>query len=454
MARPMVTSQFVRTRAASPVAIGARVLALIGKGTDSFTVQEAVVRGSGTNDTLGHTATAIVKVGDYKGTAEYVVTTDYILDAGGIKWVGSHKPATGATYYVTYSYAKVAADYDPFLTDDFSEVVTRCGDIELSSGDLTVDSYLTAAAQIAFDIGVRQVIICQIEANTAAEFKDAYDKLENPVDGINPYYIVPLLGSLSASGDFDTAKGTALQHCLKMASEEFGKERRLYTGKKDYVGSGLAVDDFTTEAAALMESRVTLSGNYNPIRVISQPTGSVNVTLDGCFDAVRLAAFRTTQFASDPMMNRPIQGAFTGFETRWGDIEVDTLVDGGVCVSEEISGVIRVVDDITTNTSDEVEIDIATVEARDVLITMNRTAVEGRYKGARGDNSISDQLKSFEDSFLDMRIGEGLIAAKGAIGAGRVPGSLRKWQIAFNYLPVTKVRDIVIKFSVDLGLAI
>jgi hypothetical protein len=309
------------------------------------------------------------------------------------------------------------------------------------------------AAQIAFNIGVRQVIICQIATNDTDGFSDAYDKLENPVNGINPYYIVPLLGSLATSGDFITAKGTALSHCLKMASEEFGKERRLYTGDKDY-GSGVSVDDLVSEAGALLESRVTLTGNWNPIRVVSQNTGSVDVVLDGCFQATMLAAYRTTQFVSDPMMNKPVQGAFTGFDTRWGDIDIDTLVDGGVCVCEEISGVIKVVDDITTNTSDEIEVDINTVEARDTLISMARDAVRSRFMGIRGDNSVSSQMQSFMEIFLTQRLGEGLIAGIGAISASRQTGSLRKWQISFSYLPVTKVRDIKITFSVDLGLAV
>ncbi len=455
MPRPMVTSQFVRTPTASPVAIGARVMALIGKGSDSFTVQEKVVKGTaGGQDTLAHTAASIVKVGDFKGTTDYVVTTDYILTAGKIDWspAGS-EPATGATYYVTYTYAKTTEDYAPFLADNFEDIVNQTGEIALSSGELTVDSYLTMAAQIAFDIGIRQVIICQVETNDTDGFKEAYDKLENPISGINPYYIVPLLGSLSSSGDFSTAKGTALAHCLKMSSEEFGKERRLYTGQKDF-GSGVSVDDLVSEAEALLESRVTLAGNYDPIRVVSQPEGSVNVVLDGCFQAVMLASYRTTQFASDPMMNKPITGAFTGFNSRWGDIEIDTLVDSGLCVCEEISSIIKVIDDITTNTSDEVEVDINTVEARDVLISMNRQAVEARYKGARGDNSVSSQLKAFEETFLEQRLGEGLIAGIGAISASRQIGSIRKWQISFSYLPVTKVRDIKITFSVDLGLAI
>jgi len=453
MGRPLVTSQFVRTPAASPVAIGARVMALIGKGSDSFTIQEQVTRGSGASDTLAHTATAISKVGDFKGTKDYVVTTDYALDSGAIRWETGHGPATGETYYVTYVYAKAVTDYEPFLTDNFDDVVNQCGDIELTTGVLNVDSYLTMAAQIAFNIGVRQIIICQIATNNTAGFSDAYDKLENPISGINPYYIVPLLGSLATSGDFITAKGTALAHCLKMSSEEFGKERRLYTGQKDYVGTGISVDDLVTEAGALLESRVTLTGNWDPIRVVSQNTGSVDVILDGCFQAVMLASYRTTQFVSDPMMNRPIQGAYTGFNTRWGDIEVDTLVDGGVCVCEEISGVIKVIDDITTNTSDEIEVDINTVEARDTLISMARKAVESRFKGIRGDNSVSSQMSSFMEIFLAQRLGEGLIAGIGAISASRQIGSLRKWQIAFSYLPVTKVRDIKIVFSVDLGLA-
>jgi hypothetical protein len=341
-----------------------------------------------------------------------------------------------------------------YLTNSLEDVLQTTGPIEVDgSGVLKPASYLSEAAQIAFDIGVRQIIVCQVSANTPAAFATAYGQLEVPVNSVNPYYIVPLLGSLSTSGDFVTARGTAITHVNKMASEEFGKERRLYVGMKDYVGSGLGVDDFTALASAIANSRVTLSGNYNPVRIISIGAGTYSNVLDGCFDAVKLAAYRSTQFASDPMMNRAITGAFTGFDTRWNDPEIDALVDGGVCVSEELSGIIKVVDDITTDISDEVEVDIATVEARDVLISGMRNAIDARFKGMRGDNTVSAQLKDFSNIYLQQRAGDGLIAGIGAVSASRQTGSLRKWQISFSYLPVTKVRDVKVTFSVDLGLA-
>ena len=462
MPRPIVQSQFVTTPAASPAAIGARVLAIIATGSDSFTIQERIQRGgtsgSGSTDALVHgaTATAIVKVGMYKGTTDFTLNTDYQLgtggDAGKIKWLGtSNYPALQSFYYVTYTYTKAATDYDPVLYTDFNSVLSDRGVIHVTTGVLDVKSYATLAAQVAFDVGVRQLIIVQPVTNDTDGFSDAYDKLEKTISGVDPYYIVPMLGSLGTLNAFNTAKGTALAHCHKMASPEFGKERRLYTGRKDYSGTGadVVVDSFIDEAEALMDSQVTLSGNADPVRVI----GTEDVVLDGCFDALSKAAYRSTQFASDPMMNRPIVGAFSGFNTTWGDIDVDNLVDAGVCVSENVAGVIKVVDDITTNTSDEIEVDISTVEARDVLISLNRKAVKDKFQGARGTNSISSDLKSFEGLFLDRRLGEGLIAGIGKYDASRVSGSLRQWQITFTYLPVTKVRDIFITFSVDLGLA-
>jgi len=452
MPRPSVTSEFVRTPAASPVDAGARVMALIGHGSDKLVIQQAIVKGTADGqDPLAHTATAILKVGNFKGTEDYVMTTDYILTAGKIDWSPANdQPVTGATYYVTYEYAKVTADYAPFLTDSFDEVINRVGPINLTTGDLDVTSYLTAAAQIAFNVGVRQVIICQVETNDTTGFSGAYDKLEQPIETVNPYYIVPLLGSLGTIGDFNTARGTALTHVNKMSSEEFGKERQLYTGLKDYVGSGLGVSDFVALATALGTSRVILAGQYNPLRVID----SSDVELDGTFEAVMLASYRSSQSrASDPMMNKPITGAFSGYATRWGDIDIDNLVDGSVCVTEETAGVIKVVDDITTDNSDEIEIDINTVEARDVLVSTLRNAIYDRYVGARGDNTISSQLKKFTNDYLSGQVGTGLIAAIGAISANRKPGSLREWEIAFSYLPITKVRDIKIRFSVDLGLA-
>jgi len=456
MGRPRVTSQFVATPAASPVAVGTRVMAIIGPGSDSFTIQEAVVKGSaGGEDTLANIATAIVKVGDYKGTQNYAATADYLLTGGKIDWspsgAGAKEPEVGATYYVTYTYDKdEEVDYLPYLTDNFSDVVTKEGIIHATNGVLDVASYLTEAAQIAFNIGVRQVIICPIITNDQAGYEAALTRLENPVNSVNPYYIVPLLGSL-AIDEFDAVKALALAHCNKMASEEFGKERMLYTGKKNYGGSGseLGVDDFVNEAEALLSSREVLCGNYDPIRVID----SESIVLDGCFQAVSLAAFRCTQFISDPMMNRPIVGAFTGFNTRWGDIDIDNLVDGGVCVAEELSSIIKVVDDITTNTSDEIEVDINTVEARDILIMTLRTQIDRKFKGARGTNSVSSELKSYVEDYLAQRVADGTIAGMGSVTANRQTGSLRRWEITFTYLPVTKVRDIKVKFSVDIGLA-
>ena len=463
MPRPIVSSTFVTTPAASPAAIGARVLAIIATGSSSFTIQERIQRGgtsgSASTDALVHgsAATAIVKVGTYKGTTDFTLNTDYELgtggDAGKIKWLGTSKyPALQSFYYVTYTYTKDATtDYVPVLYSDFNSVLNDHGIIHATSGTLDVVSYATLAAQIAFDVGVRQLIIVQPATNDASGFADAYVKLEKTISGVDPYYIVPMLGSLTTLNAFNTAKGTALAHCHKMASSEFGKERRLYTGLKDYSGTGadVVVDAFIDEAEALMDSQVTLSGNADPIRVI----GTESVVLDGCFDALSKAAYRSTQFASDPMMNKPVVGAFSGFNTTWGDIDIDNLVDAGVCVSENINGVTKVVDDITTNTSDEVEVDIATVEARDVLISLNRKALKDKFQGARGTNTVSSDIKSFEGLFLDRRLGEGLIAGIGKYDASRVPGSIRQWQVTFTYLPVTKVRDIFITFSVDIGLA-
>ena len=477
MARPRVTSQFIQTPIASPLAIGSRVLAIIATGSTKFYITEKLTRGSASYDTLIHKptgatdpdrTTGIVRIGSYISTnsdtsgVPFVASTDYNIDTATpgtykLTW-STHKPALNETYYVTYYYDKAPAvgsawnDYTPRLYSNFNDVLNNYGPINYTTS-LDVASYATLGAQIAFDIGVKNIIIAQADSSDATGFGTAITRLEQSIGGINPFYVVALTGGI-VTGDADTVRGKLIAHCKKMASVEFGKERYPYGGLKDYAGTGLAASTFTAMASAYSDSRVILIGDYTPIRSIKDTDGNTqSVTLDGTFDALAKAAFRCTQApVSEPMMNKAINGAFTGYSRKWNDTDIDILVDGCVCVSEDIAGIIKVVDDITTNGADEVEIDISTVETRDILIKQIRTSLSDRFKGIRSKTSTTADIVALVDTELDKAIKNDLALAKGKISANRASGSLRRWEVGFTYYPVTKVRDIDVSFSIDLGL--
>ena len=454
MPRPRVSSEFIQSPISSPPAAGIRIPVFIGTAVNTFTVQELITKGSGTADAFAHVATAIIRVGNLSSTVDYTAPTNYALgtgeNAGKIVW-STGAPTTGSKYYVTYKYAKATADYAPAYFDNYNTFLSQYGAISLDGNNkLTEESYLTAAVQLCMDIGMNQVVVCQVKkvgsTPTTADFKAAYAKLESPIPGnINPFYFVPLLGVLGDT-DFAQSQLDALAHVIKMHDPMYRRRRTLYTG----MPSNATVDTAIAKATAVHNSWFVLCPNFDPIRLIATTTGSVSVTLDGCFAAVAAAALRSTQKVTEPALNKIIPGSFTGFATRFSDPQVDNLVDAGTFCLEENAGVISVVDDITTNTVNEIEIDVTTVEYRDVMISNLENRLKAKFQGRAGIADITSEMVADMNLFFGDELSANNMNSVSGVTASRVTGSLRRYIVTFSYTPVGKVRDIDIKFSIDV----
>lgn len=76
--------------------------------------QEALISaGLGTTNILNRSALAVLQIGDTKTTNDYVDPTDYSILNGAIKWASGKGPVSGATFYVTYTFAVVAEQIQP-----------------------------------------------------------------------------------------------------------------------------------------------------------------------------------------------------------------------------------------------------------------------------------------------------------------------------------------------------
>jgi len=463
MPRPRVTSEFISSPISSPLAASLRIPAIIGEGAVTFTVTEEVTKGSaGGTDDLAHPALSIIRIGNFSTTTDFAATTDYLLTGGDVDWSpGGAEPATGQKYYVTYTYAKVAADFAPKLYDNFNAILQAYGPVTLDlNGNLTTASYITMAAQIMMGpgIGATNIIVAQIAPTVpgspvASDFTSALTALQESVGPlkVDPYYLTPLGGRLS-DGDVSLVNAAFLNHCIQMADPQFRKERRVYTGLK----SNASFASVITAAGALgsdqvNSGRATLLANFDPTLTVSTPTGPRDVTLDGFFAAAAVAGFRSTQVASQPALNKLLP-AFSGFVTTFSSTQIDQLDDAGSMVLENLAGTIRMVNDVTVNVVNDIEKSIPTVETRDALILSLRRRLASSFLGLRGSPAIPAQIEQSTDSFLEERRGSGDIQAFSPSKANRQPNSTTKFVVTFSYLPAGEVLEINVRFSIDLNL--
>lgn len=461
MSRPNVTSNYTASPTSAPTSASQRIVAFIGEASTSFTTTESVVRGSGASDNLSHTATAIARVGNFSTTTDYAAPTDYSLASGHVTWVSGHGPATGATYWVTYTYAKSGADYAPAYFTDYNSILAKYGPITANAapGALDAASYLTMAAQIAMSpgIGASQLIMVQLNPTTPgspllADFQAALTALQTTVPGANvkPYYIVPLIGRCS-DADALSVNAACLAHCIQMADPAFLSERRAYSGmKSDATYNGLI--SALTALGAVNNSRITLLANFDPQLTIA--TGGVQqlVTLDGSFVAGAIAAFRSTQQVSQPAMNQLIQ-AFSGFNTNFSSTQIDNIDDLGGMVLENASGVITTVNDVTVDVASDIEKSIPTVETRDDLISGLRLQLKRTILGKRGSPTIPSQIENQVDIYLTGRRANGDISSYSPSTASLNSGSTTQYTVSFSYKPAGEVLQITVNFSIDLNLA-
>jgi hypothetical protein len=416
---------------------------------------------AGSTDYLANPPTAIGRVGNYSTTTDYAASTDYNMSALGLTYVTGHGPAASAGYWVTYTYAKT--DFTPkYFQNDFRGITAAYGPItsNINPGVLDPASQLTMAAAVAMGPGIAasQLILVQINPSTPgtpllADFTAAYTALQGPVGSppVNPYYIVPLVGNLS-DGDAASAIASALAHSVQMADPSFRLERRAYCGMKSNATYSTLIAELEALNGANHSERITLAANFDPQVTIVNNGVATTVTLDGSYVAVALAAYRSTQQVSMPMIGAQVQ-AFSGFTTNFGPGPGDNIDDVGGTILENSSGVITVANDVTCNVSSDIEKSIPTVETRDDLIIGCRLQLKRNVLGQRGSPVVPSDIEHEVDIYLKTRLTAGDISGASPSSAKLNSGSTTKYTVTFSYNPAGEVLSINVSFSIDTSLA-
>ena len=108
---------------------GIFIPAIVGTGKLTITTMSQVIKGAANGqDTLKYTPVfAITSIVDRAGKT-YVQGVDYQLTTNTVDWsLGGSEPATGSTYFVTYTYIKGAANFNPYLTTRLDNIYALYG---------------------------------------------------------------------------------------------------------------------------------------------------------------------------------------------------------------------------------------------------------------------------------------------------------------------------------------
>jgi hypothetical protein len=170
---------------------------IMGSGAKKMKLTKAIVRGSGTTDTLPSTkVNNILLVGYSSAVNQWAKTTDYALTAPNIiTWVASHGPAAGQTYYVVYDADVEATQFEPKLCFTTDDVATFYGPDtqELESG--TPLNPVSLGARMTIEEGCPMVYVLQVKPDAsgnvgAAEYQAALDTYARFINTI--WRIVPM----------------------------------------------------------------------------------------------------------------------------------------------------------------------------------------------------------------------------------------------------------------------
>jgi hypothetical protein len=340
------------------------------------------------------------------------------------------EPAPGKTYSVSYEYAKAPADYAPRFFFNMS-------DVQAEHGDVSTTNTLSLGAEIVFEQGASAVALVQIDpadGSLSNQFRKAIDKLA-PVNDIN------IIVALST----DTTLHSYLKtHCATTSSITERKERTTVVA----MPATPTVASLSAQATALADKRVVLVSAYSATRFVG--TNLNASTLDGSFVAAAIAGVRTSRTfdVAEPLTRKEIVG-FEDLTDPWMRTEKVLLLSKGVMVIENLNGVHRVMQQVTTDTSTRENNEYSVVETIDFVGANMRKILENIFIGQKILAGTPSQVRSTVATVLNNLVTSELIVEFRDIQAEVDNGDPTQINVSFQIRPVFPLNFILITFSLS-----
>lgn len=436
---PGVYIQDVQNPAFGALPAGFRVPGLVATGKSTLPVKNTPItkgsaNGTDTIPTSGLTVVAVTVVGDTPDTSQYKSGIDYNSVNNTIVWInGGQQPTTGATYYVSWTRAKVAAEFLPMQFTNLKDVRDAYGN-ELESG---VYNAIPTAANLLFQNGAPAVIIAQAVTAAVTDLQNAIDNMK--VQDID-VLVVP---QATNSALWQYVRG----HVLTQSSPSVRHERVFLTGPD---GFSDAITTIAAKATSIAHERMWLLA---PPSIVVTLRDAITLTdqdvfLPAQYMAAALAGAVTnpSEDAATPITRRSIVGIKNLSTFNYQQSDKDYLGAAGVMVINDTPN-IQVRHAITTDTTN-----VNTVTASVVLIKDNvkktlRPLLDKAYIGTKITSRTPSEVATTITTFLEQKITDQIIVAYRNISVVQDAIDPRTINIKFDIKPVYPLEFIDVSFS-------
>ena len=361
------------------------------------------------------------------------------------------QPESNKVYYASYKYAK--NKFEPKLFSDFDEIKNEYGIYSIALNGQVVNP-VTLAAEIAFNNGAKEVVICQTENNTRQAFKDAIDKLSEIHDNIgNIDIIIPL------TSDWEVIQYLS-DHVTKYSSDDYNLYRVGYvaasktepTDSDDRNYTGLELGSMQ-KAKLLNNERMiyVVPGSVNKIVTNSLTGYASNRNLPGYFAAIAVACLTLRNDLAEPLTNKRIYG-IDSLGKIYKDVEANKLANAGCLVLKQDKNIIKVRHGITThyefeNLRDIHSNEITFVQVKDYVIKIARDLLGNNYVGSKLKPSIINDINYSLQQMFTTLINSEIILGYEGLSVKRDIENPMQINISFFIEAIYPLNFIEIKFG-------
>lgn len=407
-----------------------------------------VVRSLGVVDTIPAVSTIneIVTVGDLPGISKYTDGVDYSLAAGNtISWLpGGTKPATGNSFYVTYTETRAASAYQPTLYFDGNLVIADHGNITRTSGDI---NDVTKGALLALNNGSKGVMTLQLDPTSwanpdvpsLAELEQSFlDSVEYLESILGPkLFVVPM-----SSGVLDTTTAAAIMfnHAVLASQPERKQERTVIMANP----ANTTYQDYAVAAQAYSHERMVVTA----IPTTLQMTG-FSSTFDNRYYNAALAGRLCAGPIGETIHDEIIFG-ITFTDNFTPDVQT-YLLQNGVSPARSSGGVVRNLMANTTDTTNALTEDLGVQDIKDYVKKVWREGLWDTFRNKPITLGLPNAIVSASENLLDLLISRSIVADYDAVTASQDPVEPRKINVTGRILPAVGLAWMDITFTFVLS---
>jgi hypothetical protein len=372
---------------------------------------------------------------------------------GGLIAKGPQQPSPtvgvipGTAYSFSYQSPKVSADYVPTVYYDLQDLINDMGPIPTDTATppavynlQSTDYTLPLGAQVVFQNSANSGAIVAMQLNPADQpaltgFQNALNKLL-AVPNIN------IVVCLTADPNLYPA---ILGHITNASAPLEGNFRTAIVGMNGNPSIATAIGYAAGFAAGGNGRRILLA--YPPAAAIPGTNGAIMT--DGSFIAAAIAGLRinSNYDVAEPLLRKELQG-IDSIPANLLRSQKLALRNGGVTVVETVNGIIRVMEDTTTDRSTVDAENYSVTEIIDFVAESTQSTLNNLFIGIKlltdTPSMIVTTLNLLLSTFVDLQIINGFTNVSATVNSID-PSQI---DVSFDIAPVFPLRYISVTFSI------